>query len=98
MSRQTKSNSEFIATVTADFYKHNHIGTISDFAEWLVRSAVMPERILNRWLAVRVYYAELERTKCTANPKGVKWKALNIASEKSTLSVRTIKNLLTNKA
>ena len=94
MSKQARANRMFIEKATAAFYKTQQNLNITDFCEWLIKSAILPETVLNKWLAVMLYKTEIQRTKSKVKPRGVKWLALQNTLQPVPICEKTLRTLV----
>ncbi len=97
MSKQQKANRIYIDVLASTFSKSERLQTPNELMTWLVSSGIVPENVVNNWLAVYLYGIELNATKTAHKPKGVKWIAETKVLECVPISRRKLQNLLKNK-
>jgi hypothetical protein len=94
MPKQFETNKFFVDAVTTAFQKREQYPTIAAFCMWMVKEGILPESYINKYLAVRIYAHEIERTKCKQKPRGVKWLAIHRTLERVPICEKTLRILL----
>jgi len=76
VQRQKQTNKEFVDRIDADFdrwrRKKGKANNTRNLLEYLVRHNLMRQTIINRWMTLNEYEAQIQLTKSPKNPKGVK--------------------------